>query len=107
MISKWLQKLPVRRSKLASQAVRAFFSPVRSFALKDLNFSINDFKWWVTSTNGAGKSTTIKILSGILYPDEGEVHQRPGSLEGRMQHVARIGVVFGQLPALVGPARGR
>jgi len=47
--------------------------------------------------NGAGKSTTIKILSGILRPSSGRCEV--GGLvpwEQRVQHVARIGVVFGQ-----------
>ncbi|MDD6871461.1 MAG: ATP-binding cassette domain-containing protein [Clostridiales bacterium] len=48
-------------------------------------------------SNGAGKSTTIKMMSGILTPDSGRV-----SVMGRVpwrervRHVASIGVVFGQ-----------
>jgi ABC-2 type transport system ATP-binding protein len=47
--------------------------------------------------NGAGKSTTIKILCGILFPSSGEV-----LVDGRVPwldreaHVQRIGAVFGQ-----------
>jgi ABC-2 type transport system ATP-binding protein len=47
--------------------------------------------------NGAGKSTTIKALCGILFPSSGEVR-----VDGRVpwldreQHVLRIGAVFGQ-----------
>ncbi len=46
---------------------------------------------------GAGKSTTIKVLSGILVPDSGrcEVWGRVPWAD-RVSHVARIGVVFGQ-----------
>lgn len=47
--------------------------------------------------NGAEKSTTIKILSGILVPDGGTC--TVGGLvpwERRIEHVARLGVVFGQ-----------
>ena len=47
--------------------------------------------------NGAGKSTTVKMLSGILWPDSGEItvagyipHKQ------RKEYVANIGVVFGQ-----------
>ncbi|MEX2104443.1 MAG: ATP-binding cassette domain-containing protein, partial [Bacilli bacterium] len=47
--------------------------------------------------NGAGKSTTIKMLAGILVPTEGTI-----SIDGRTPHLDRqanartIGVVFGQ-----------
>ena len=47
--------------------------------------------------NGAGKSTTIKMLSGILYPTCGKI-----TVDGynpyyeRKKYVANIGVVFGQ-----------
>ena len=47
--------------------------------------------------NGAGKSTTIKMLTGILVPTAGEV--RVAGLEPvrqRRQLARRIGVVFGQ-----------
>ncbi|MEV6275174.1 ATP-binding cassette domain-containing protein [Nocardia sp. NPDC051832] len=47
--------------------------------------------------NGAGKSTTIKMLTGILVPTSGSV--RTCGLEPvrqRRQLAARIGVVFGQ-----------
>lgn len=47
--------------------------------------------------NGAGKSTTLKILCGILFPTSGEC-----TVDGRVPwqdreaHVQRIGAVFGQ-----------
>lgn len=47
--------------------------------------------------NGAGKSTTIKMLSGILYPSGGEL--RVDGLvpyKDREAHVRNIGAVFGQ-----------
>ncbi len=47
--------------------------------------------------NGAGKSTTIKILTGILTPTSGEVSV--GGLvpwRDRLQYTRHIGVVFGQ-----------
>ncbi|WP_435236498.1 ABC transporter ATP-binding protein [Psychromonas sp. PT13] len=47
--------------------------------------------------NGAGKSTTIKILSGILSPTEGSVTALNVSPhKQRKQYVAQIGAVFGQ-----------
>lgn len=47
--------------------------------------------------NGAGKSTTIKILTGILKPTSGQV-QVLGSdpFKNRMKNAKQIGVVFGQ-----------
>jgi ABC-2 type transport system ATP-binding protein len=47
--------------------------------------------------NGAGKSTTIKMLTGILTPTSGELHCN-GYVpwRDRTRYVASIGVVFGQ-----------
>jgi ABC-2 type transport system ATP-binding protein len=52
----------------------------------------------IRGPNGVGKSTTIKIMSGIMRPDLGEclVAGRV-SWKDRIQHVRRIGVVFGQM----------
>lgn len=47
--------------------------------------------------NGAGKSTTIKMLTGILTPTEGKIEingQIP--YKNRKKYVKEIGVVFGQ-----------
>ncbi|MDD5703042.1 MAG: ATP-binding cassette domain-containing protein [Dehalococcoidales bacterium] len=52
--------------------------------------------------NGAGKSTTIKIMSGILYPTSGEVTvngMRP--YENRKRNAMNIGVIFGQRTRLM------
>lgn len=47
--------------------------------------------------NGAGKSTTIKMISGILYPTEGSIEVLGfNPQKNRRQYVANIGVVFGQ-----------
>ena len=47
--------------------------------------------------NGAGKSTTIKMISGILYPDSGDIEVLGfDPHKQRKQYVSHIGVVFGQ-----------
>ena len=48
-------------------------------------------------SNGAGKSTTVKILSGTLIPDSGEAKVL-GKIPwlNRLEVVRHIGVVFGQ-----------
>ncbi|MEQ4499945.1 ABC transporter ATP-binding protein, partial [Nocardioides kribbensis] len=51
---------------------------------------------WI-GANGAGKSTTIKMLTGILVPTSGTVRTcglRP--VEDRRRLARRVGVVFGQ-----------
>ena len=67
-------------------------------ALSEVSFEIEegDFVGYI-GQNGAGKSTTIKILSGILVPTSGEVAvlgKTPWKY--RMEVVQNIGVVFGQ-----------
>ena len=52
--------------------------------------------------NGAGKSTTVKMLCGILVPSRGQVQVLGYSpFQQRRQLAARIGVVFGQKPQLL------
>ena len=55
--------------------VRNLVKRFRQFtALAGITFSIPDGEFVaVLGGNGAGKSTLLKILSGILYPDSGEV----------------------------------
>lgn len=59
--------------------------------------------------NGAGKSTTIKMLTGILQPTSGQVHTCGLEPMRERRRLARqVGVVFGQRSqALVGPAGPR
>lgn len=67
-------------------------------AVDDVSFSIERGEMvGYIGANGAGKSTTIKVLCGILFPTSGEV-----IVDGRVPwqdreaHVQRIGAVFGQ-----------
>lgn len=67
-------------------------------AVSNMNFTINrgEIIGYI-GANGAGKSTTIKMMSGILTPSEGSI-----IVDGRIPYLQRtenaknIGVVFGQ-----------
>src|SRR5690606_19714708 len=67
-------------------------------AVDDVSFSIEEGELvGYLGSNGAGKSTTIKMLSGILVPSGGEATVaglRPW--EDRERNALNIGVVFGQ-----------
>lgn len=67
-------------------------------AIKDISFDIEEGSIvGYIGQNGAGKSTTIKILSGILIPDGGEVTVNGlNPWKDRKKYVSSIGVVFGQ-----------
>ncbi len=52
--------------------------------------------------NGAGKSTTIKIMSGILYPSRGNAWVNGiKPYENRIRNAMNIGVIFGQRSRLL------
>jgi ABC-2 type transport system ATP-binding protein len=67
-------------------------------AVKDLSFEIDSGELiGFIGENGAGKSTTIKMMSGILFPSSGNI-----TVSGicpylkREKNASNIGVVFGQ-----------
>lgn len=67
-------------------------------AVKDINFTIKEGEMvGYIGSNGAGKSTTIKMMCGILTPSSGQVlidGEEP--YKKRKQVAQNIGVVFGQ-----------
>lgn len=67
-------------------------------AVKDIDFEIPAGQiCGYIGENGAGKSTTIKMLTGILEPTSGEIEVNGYvPFKDREQFVRRIGVVFGQ-----------
>ncbi|EJL20216.1 ATP-binding cassette domain-containing protein [Brevibacillus sp. BC25] len=67
-------------------------------AVDDLSFTVEEGEMFaLIGENGAGKSTTIKMLTGILTPSDGEiVINGYVPFKQREEYVRSIGVVFGQ-----------
>lgn len=81
-------------------AIKGLFSneKVRKTAVDDISFHINkgEIVGYIGS-NGAGKSTTIKMMTGILTPTSGKcVINGIDPAEQRKKNAQNIGVVFGQ-----------
>ena len=81
-------------------ALRSFFSTEYTIkkAVDDISFEINDGEIvGYIGANGAGKSTTIKMMIGILTPSSGRIIV-DGVIpyENREKNAKNIGVVFGQ-----------
>lgn len=72
-------------------------------ALKGIDFKVlSGERVGFIGLNGAGKSTTIKLLTGILHPDEGTVKLfGKDSYTHRKKNAERIGVLFGQRSHLI------
>ena len=81
-------------------ALRSFFSTEYTIkkAVDDISFEINDGEIvGYIGANGAGKSTTIKMMTGILTPTSGKVTVNGITpYEKREKNAKNIGVVFGQ-----------
>lgn len=81
-------------------ALRSFFSTEYTIkkVVDDISFEINDGEIvGYIGANGAGKSTTIKMMTGILTPSSGRIIV-DGVIpyENREKNAKNIGVVFGQ-----------
>ena len=81
-------------------AIKSFFSTeyITKNAVDDISFEINDGEIvGYIGANGAGKSTTIKMMTGILTPTNGIVTVNGVvPYENREKNAKNIGVVFGQ-----------
>lgn len=81
-------------------AIKGLFSneKVSKVAVDDISFAIEkgEIVGYIGS-NGAGKSTTIKMMTGILTPTQGEcLVDGINPSEHRKENAKNIGVVFGQ-----------
>ena len=66
-------------------------------AVQNVSFSINEGEWIaIVGHNGSGKSTMVKIISGLLFPQEGEVRVMKNVLseENLWETRTQIGMVF-------------
>ena len=80
--------------------IQSLFHPVYvcKKAVKNINFSIEKGESvGYIGMNGAGKSTTIKMLSGVLTPTSGRITVNGiVPYERRSENARQMGVVFGQ-----------
>lgn len=81
-------------------SIKAFFKPQKKAipAVQDISLSVSkgEIVGYIGS-NGSGKSTTIKMLTGVLYPDHGSVTLNGlAPQENRKAVNKQIGVLFGQ-----------
>ena len=88
--SETLKSLLVRKKKIVP-------------AVKDISFRIDEGEIvGLLGANGAGKSTTIKMLTGVLLPTSGEVDVMGYvPFRDRKRYVSFIGAVFGQKSQLI------
>lgn len=92
-------KKPIREEGLIGM-IKSFFS--RKYekikAVDDISFEIGEGEIvGYIGANGAGKSTTIKMMCGILNPTDGSVIVDGMGFEKNRQEINRkMGVVFGQ-----------
>lgn len=81
-------------------AIKGLFSRQkdRKTAVDDISFSIDEGEIvGYIGSNGAGKSTTIKMMTGILVPTSGECKVNGiDPNKQRKENAQNIGVVFGQ-----------
>lgn len=66
-------------------------------AVQDVSFSINEGEWIaIVGHNGSGKSTMVKLVSGLLFPQEGEIRvlRKVLTEENLWDTRSNIGMVF-------------
>lgn len=95
-----LSKIYKVNTEKKQNVLSSIFHPNRSeiYGVKDISFEIQDGeKVGYIGLNGAGKSTTIKLLTGILKPSEGQLSVCGCTpYKERKTLAKKMGVVFGQ-----------
>ena len=94
-----IKKRSIRDNSIKYLVAKKYFFAT---AVNDISFTIQtgDIVGFI-GANGAGKSTTIKMLTGILTPDKGTISVNGLNFnENRKEIMRKIGVVFGQRSVL-------
>lgn len=94
----------IKNRSAINNTVKHLVIPQYSFtpAVNDISFTIQtgDIVGFI-GANGAGKSTTIKMLTGILTPDKGIISINGLTFKkNRKEIMQKIGVVFGERSVL-------
>ena len=91
--------------KRPGKGIFGIFKPICTEvpAVKDINFTINDGEIVaLLGSNGAGKSTTIKMLTSILTPSSGEIKINGHSPQKRDRNfLSTIGLMMGHRDSLI------
>ncbi|MEK4427451.1 energy-coupling factor ABC transporter ATP-binding protein [Solibacillus sp. FSL K6-1523] len=72
-------------------------NPEARKAVQDVSFSVDKGEWIaIVGHNGSGKSTMAKLMSGLLFPEQGEVRIKRDVLteENLWEIRSQIGMVF-------------
>ena len=98
-VEKWF-KLPTEQASGLKQAFINWTKGIKGYekqqVLKDMTFQVHRGEFFgIVGRNGGGKSTLLKIISQIYYPNSGSVH-----VEGKLVPFIELGVGFN--PELTG-----
>ncbi|RSX44014.1 ABC transporter ATP-binding protein [Bifidobacterium castoris] len=98
-VEKWF-KLPTEQASGLKQAFINWTKGIKGYkkqqVLKDVTFQVHRGEFFgIVGRNGGGKSTLLKIISRIYYPNSGSVH-----VEGKLVPFIELGVGFN--PELTG-----
>jgi ABC-type polysaccharide/polyol phosphate transport system ATPase subunit len=90
-VSKSFRRYSERNQSLKQAVLRGRRQRFEEFrALDDVSFEIDEgVSFGIIGSNGAGKSTTLKVLAQIIQPDAGEVE-----LHGRVSALLELGAGF-------------
>lgn len=91
-----IYNVPIRDGNILKYIFSRKYETIK--AVDNMTFSVNEGELiGFVGANGAGKSTAIKLMCGILTPSQGEIKVLGNDpYEKRKENMRHIGVVFGQ-----------